>query len=168
MKDNSGKIMLALLAGASAGVIAGLLMAPDSGTATRDSLKKSASKLGKDLEKKLQDGMSKLEGMNAGSLMDSASSMLGMSGKSGGSQEGNNGGSGSGSNRGGSSTSGSGSSGSGSSGSNSSGSGSSSSGGSSSGSSASGSGSSSASGGSGSSGSGSMGSGSAGGSSTKM
>ena len=40
MKDNSGKIMLALLAGASAGVIAGLLMAPDSGTATRDSLKK--------------------------------------------------------------------------------------------------------------------------------
>ena len=70
MKDNSGKIILALLAGASAGVIAGLLMAPDSGTATRDSLKKSASKLGKDLEKKLQEGMSKLEGMNAGGLID--------------------------------------------------------------------------------------------------
>ena len=78
MKDNSGKIMLALLAGASAGVIAGLLMAPDSGTATRDSLKKSASKLGKDLEKKLQEGMSKLEGMNTGGLIDQASSMLGM------------------------------------------------------------------------------------------
>ena len=76
MKDNSGKIILALLAGASAGVIAGLLMAPDSGTATRDSLKKSASKLSKDLEKKLQDGMSKLEGMNAGALMDQANSML--------------------------------------------------------------------------------------------
>lgn len=78
MKDNSGKIILALLAGASAGVIAGLLMAPDSGTATRDGLKKTMSKLGKDLEKKMQDTMSKMEGMNAGSLIDSASSMLGM------------------------------------------------------------------------------------------
>ena len=84
MKDNSGKIMLALLAGASAGVIAGLLMAPDSGTATRDGLKKSASKLGKDLEKKLQEGMSKLEGLNAGGLMDQASSMIGgLTGKGG-------------------------------------------------------------------------------------
>ena len=104
MKDNSGKIMLALLAGASAGVIAGLLMAPDSGTATRDGLKKSASKLGKDLEKKLQEGMSKLEGMNAGGLMDQASSMLGgLTGK--GSDA--NGGSTTSGNKGGSSTSGS-------------------------------------------------------------
>jgi gas vesicle protein len=104
MKDNSGKIMLALLAGASAGVIAGLLMAPDSGTATRDGLKKSASKLGKDLEKKLQEGMSKLEGLNAGGLMDQASSMIGgLTGK--GSDA--NGGSTSGANKGGSSTSGS-------------------------------------------------------------
>lgn len=90
MKDNSGKIILALLAGASAGVIAGLLMAPDSGTATRDSLKKSASKLGKDLEKKLQEGMSKLESMNTGGLLDQASSMLGMS-KGGNSHAGGNG-----------------------------------------------------------------------------
>jgi gas vesicle protein len=78
MKDNSGKIILALLAGASAGVIAGLLMAPDSGLATRDSLKKSVSKLGKGLEKKMQDGMSKLEGINTNGLMESASNMLGM------------------------------------------------------------------------------------------
>jgi hypothetical protein len=87
MKDNSGKIILALLAGASAGVIAGLLMAPDSGTATRDGLKKTASKLGKDMEKKLQDAMSKMEGMNAGSLLDSATSMLGMN--KGGDSQGN-------------------------------------------------------------------------------
>ncbi len=106
MKDNSGKIMLALLAGASAGVIAGLLMAPDSGMATRDGLKKSASKLGKDLEKRLQEGMSKLEGLNAGGLIDQASSMLGMKG---GEEGGANGGSKSGGNRGGSSTSGGGS-----------------------------------------------------------
>ena len=102
MKDNSGKIMLALLAGASAGVIAGLLMAPDSGTATRDSLKKSASKLGKDLEKKLQEGMSKLEGMNAGGLMDQASSMLGMNKGSNGDKSGVNGNKGGSSNAGGS------------------------------------------------------------------
>jgi len=112
MKDNSGKIILALLAGASAGVIAGLLMAPDSGTATRDSLKKSASKLGKDLEKKLQEGMSKLENMNAGGLLDQASSMLGMS-KDGNAHAGSNGASHSGSNgnssRSASSTSGTGS-----------------------------------------------------------
>ena len=111
MKDNSGKIMLALLAGASAGVIAGLLMAPDSGTATRDGLKKSASKLGKDLEKKLQEGMSKLENLNAGGLMDQASSMIGgltgkggvNSDKSGGQGGSNAGGSTSGSNASGSS-----------------------------------------------------------------
>jgi len=101
MKDNSGKIMLALLAGASAGVIAGLLMAPDSGTATRDSLKKSASKLGKDLEKKLQEGMSRLEGMNAGGLIDQASSMLGMNKGSNSDKTGVNG------NKGGSTASGS-------------------------------------------------------------
>ena len=119
MKDNSGKIMLALLAGASAGVIAGLLMAPDSGTATRDGLKKSASKLGKDLEKKLQEGMSKLEGLNAGGLMDQASSMIGgLTGKgsgnsdksggstSGGSTGGSNAGSSYGSSSGSASTSG--------------------------------------------------------------
>ena len=105
MKDNSGKIMLALLAGASAGVIAGLLMAPDSGTATRDGLKKSASKLGKDLEKKLQEGMSKLESMNAGGLMDQASSMIGgLTGKGGA-----NGNKAGGSNAGSSTTSGGGS-----------------------------------------------------------
>ena len=88
MKDNSGKIILALLAGASAGVITGLLMAPDKGLATRDNLKKTASKLGKDLEKRLQESMSKLEGLNAGSLIESATSMLGMAGKGGDAQGG--------------------------------------------------------------------------------
>ena len=108
MKDNSGKIMFALVAGASAGVIAGLLMAPDSGTATRDSLKKSASKLGKDLEKKLQEGMSKLESMNAGGLMDQASSMLGMNkGGNNGGVNGNKSGNQGGSNAGGGTSGGS-------------------------------------------------------------
>lgn len=54
-EDNSGKILLAVLAGASAGIIAGLLMAPDKGTATRGNLKNAATKysgqLGEQLSK---------------------------------------------------------------------------------------------------------------------
>lgn len=64
MKDNSGKIMLALLAGASAGVIAGLLMAPDTGEQTRTGIKKWASKLSKDLEKNLQSGLDEIKNMS--------------------------------------------------------------------------------------------------------
>lgn len=46
MKDDNGKVILAMLAGASAGLVAGILMAPEAGEATRGNLKKSASKLG--------------------------------------------------------------------------------------------------------------------------
>lgn len=63
MKDNSGKVLLALLAGASAGVIAGLLMAPDSGEATRGSVKKWANKLSKDLEANLQASLDEIKNM---------------------------------------------------------------------------------------------------------
>lgn len=65
MKDNSGKVLLALLAGASAGVIAGLLMAPDSGEATRGSVKSWASKLSKDLESNLQAGLDEIKNMSS-------------------------------------------------------------------------------------------------------
>jgi hypothetical protein len=61
MKDNSGKIILALLAGASAGIVAGLLMVPDSGTVSRGNLKNYAGKLSKDLEKTFQDSLSKID-----------------------------------------------------------------------------------------------------------
>ena len=71
MKDNSGKIILALLAGASAGIVAGLLMAPDSGTVSRDNLKKYAGKLSKDMEKAVQDNLGKLTSINAGALLQS-------------------------------------------------------------------------------------------------
>jgi len=86
MRDNSGKIILALLAGASAGIVAGLLMAPDSGTVSRDNLKKYAGKLSKDLEKavqenyaKVQENLSKLSDINPGALLGNAGSMLGLS-----------------------------------------------------------------------------------------
>ncbi|WP_242916386.1 YtxH domain-containing protein [Pontibacter liquoris] len=65
MKDNSGKVLVALLAGASAGVIAGLLMAPDTGEATRGSVKKWAGKLNKDLEKNLQAGLDEIKKMSS-------------------------------------------------------------------------------------------------------
>ncbi|SFG41835.1 YtxH domain-containing protein [Pontibacter chinhatensis] len=65
MKDNSGKVLLAMLAGASAGVIAGLLMAPDTGEVTRSSIKKWAGKMSKDLEKNLQDGLEEIKKMSS-------------------------------------------------------------------------------------------------------
>ena len=88
MKDNSGKIILALLAGASAGIVAGLLMAPDSGTVSRDNLKKYAGKLSKDLEKAVQDNLGKLKDINAGAILGSAGSMLGLSKTEGGGEAG--------------------------------------------------------------------------------
>jgi hypothetical protein len=81
MKDNSGKIILALLAGASAGIVAGLLMAPDSGSVSRDNLKKYAGKLSKDLEKTVQDNLGKLSSINASGVLQS----LGLS-KTGGAE----------------------------------------------------------------------------------
>ena len=60
MSDNNGKIILSLIAGATAGVVAGLLLAPETGVETRSSFKKSASKLGEDLGKFFQDSLSKV------------------------------------------------------------------------------------------------------------
>ncbi|MDX5346483.1 MAG: YtxH domain-containing protein [Hymenobacteraceae bacterium] len=89
MKDNSGKIILALLAGASAGVVAGLLMAPDTGEATRGNLKKTASKLTKDLEKTFQDGLKKLENMDTGALTGGLLGKKSNDGNTGGNTGGN-------------------------------------------------------------------------------
>lgn len=73
-EDNSGKILLAALAGAGAGIIAGLLMAPDKGTATRSKLGSAAtkysgqlgeqlSKYGEDLDSRFKGYIEKLEDM---------------------------------------------------------------------------------------------------------
>ncbi|NML64376.1 CsbD family protein [Hymenobacter sp. RP-2-7] len=49
-EDNSaGKVLLAALAGAGAGIIAGILLAPDKGSVTLDSWKESAKDLGDQL-----------------------------------------------------------------------------------------------------------------------
>ncbi|MGY2133349.1 YtxH domain-containing protein [Hymenobacter sp. HD11105] len=70
MKDQNGKIILSLLAGASAGIIAGLLLAPDTGEETRTTLKKSASKFSDDLTKLFQDSLAKVNDLK-GSVVQS-------------------------------------------------------------------------------------------------
>lgn len=84
MRDNSGKVILALLAGASAGVIAGLMMAPDTGEATRTSVKKWASKMSKDLEKNLQTGLDEIKNMSASAMDKFGGSTSGTTGSNAG------------------------------------------------------------------------------------
>ncbi len=103
------KVLISLLAGAAAGTIAGLLLAPDSGKNSRTSLKNSATKIGDDLKTKsskwtsdldriVRDGLAKVQDasakLNVGELVasgkKSAEDLLGsfsseVSGKSGGS-----------------------------------------------------------------------------------
>ena len=71
-ENNAGKVLLAALAGAGAGIIAGMLLAPDKGSATCENWKgvatkysgqlgEQASKLGSDLEAKFKEYAGKLE-----------------------------------------------------------------------------------------------------------
>ncbi|MGI4871546.1 MAG: CsbD family protein [Janthinobacterium lividum] len=73
-EDNSGKILLAALAGAGAGIIAGILLAPDKGSVTLDNWKGAAKDYGTqlgdqykkysaDLETKVKGLTDKLEEM---------------------------------------------------------------------------------------------------------
>ena len=72
--NNAGKILLAALAGAGAGIIAGMLLAPDKGSATLENWKgaatkysgqlgEQATKIGTDLEAKFKEYSGKLEEM---------------------------------------------------------------------------------------------------------
>jgi len=64
VKGDNGKVLLALLAGASAGVIAGLLMAPEAGRSTRDSIKQRALDWTDELDRVARQYMRKLEDLN--------------------------------------------------------------------------------------------------------
>jgi gas vesicle protein len=59
MQDTKGKVIFSLLAGATAGIVAGLLLAPETGDETRAGLKKSASKFSDDLNNLLKDGLAR-------------------------------------------------------------------------------------------------------------
>lgn len=60
-KDN-GKVIVSLLAGATAGIVTGLLLAPETGEDARKSIRESASKWGGSLGKLVQDTLGKLQG----------------------------------------------------------------------------------------------------------
>ncbi len=60
-KDN-GKVIVSLLAGATAGIVAGLLLAPETGEDARKGIRESASKWGGSLGKLVQDALGKLQG----------------------------------------------------------------------------------------------------------
>ncbi|MBC7447555.1 MAG: YtxH domain-containing protein, partial [Hymenobacteraceae bacterium] len=79
MDNNKSKVLLSLLAGATAGVVAGLLLAPDSGKKSRATLLTSASKWGGDLDKIFRDGLGQLQEMT-GKL----NGMMGKGGSEGG------------------------------------------------------------------------------------
>ena len=64
VKDTNGKVLLAALAGASAGIIAGLLMAPEAGLNTRNTLKKTAQGYGDQVDQLVRRLMDRLEGKN--------------------------------------------------------------------------------------------------------
>jgi gas vesicle protein len=66
MKDDNGKVIFSLIAGATAGIVAGLLLAPETGDETRASLRKSASKWGGDLSKLAKDALAKVKGEATG------------------------------------------------------------------------------------------------------
>lgn len=51
MSNNTGKTLLALLAGAAIGAVAGILMAPDKGSKTREKIKDSLDEAKKNLKK---------------------------------------------------------------------------------------------------------------------
>ncbi|NEM98296.1 CsbD family protein [Pontibacter burrus] len=59
--DKNGKILLATLSGIGAGIVAGILLAPDNGQTTRDSVKRTLTKAGEDMERTMKNWMSKLE-----------------------------------------------------------------------------------------------------------
>jgi gas vesicle protein len=66
MKDDKGKVIFSLIAGATAGIVAGLLLAPETGDDARSNLKRSAQKWGGDLSKLFKDTLAKAQGNEPG------------------------------------------------------------------------------------------------------
>jgi len=70
-KDN-GKVIVSLLAGATAGIITGLLLAPETGEDLRKTLREAASKWSGSLGKLAQDALSKVPGQPGHTNPDAA------------------------------------------------------------------------------------------------
>ena len=71
MEDTKGKVILSLLAGATAGVVAGLLLAPETGDEARADLKRAAGKLNEDLGRLLKEGKMRIEALKGANPADS-------------------------------------------------------------------------------------------------
>lgn len=54
MNDDKGKVIFSLLAGATAGIVAGLLLAPETGDEARSQIRESATKWADELKKRAQ------------------------------------------------------------------------------------------------------------------
>lgn len=67
---NSDKTLIAFLAGAAAGAVVGLLMAPDSGRITRDKLSRQADQLVNDLEDQWEVGFQKIRELTNSALAE--------------------------------------------------------------------------------------------------
>lgn len=59
--NDTGKLLVTLTAGFAAGVVAGILFAPEVGEKTREQLKSKASEIGDELEKQYQTELDKLK-----------------------------------------------------------------------------------------------------------
>ncbi|AMJ64870.1 YtxH domain-containing protein [Hymenobacter sp. PAMC 26628] len=76
MNDDKGKVIFSLLAGATAGIVAGLLLAPETGDEARSQLRESATKWADDLKKRAQRALGKTPAAPAPGTDDQAADAL--------------------------------------------------------------------------------------------
>lgn len=72
MNDDKGKVIFSLLAGATAGIVAGLLLAPETGDEARSQIRESATKWADDLKKRVQQTLGKTPAASTVSTNDQA------------------------------------------------------------------------------------------------
>ncbi len=65
MPNDNGKVIVSLLAGATAGIVAGLLLAPETGEDARNDLRESARKWWGGFGKQAQDALIRFQGQPA-------------------------------------------------------------------------------------------------------
>ncbi|AWM35005.1 YtxH domain-containing protein [Hymenobacter nivis] len=72
MNDDKGKVIFSLLVGATAGIVAGLLLAPETGDDARSQIRESATKWADDLKKRAQRALGQTPAVPAPGTGDQA------------------------------------------------------------------------------------------------